>query len=78
MIAVRGDAYSGWGHSEFGGVLEPRKRPLFTDMTRGVYKYGNRLTPGLTEVRVYAAFLTAFQAEGLRVRFREIPALKTS
>ena len=44
----------------------------------GLYKYGNHLTPGLTEVRSYAAFFTSFPAEGLRVRFRAIPALKTS
>ena len=34
------------------------------------------LTPGLTEVRSYAAFFISFLAEGLRVRFRAIPALK--
>ena len=39
-----------------------------------MYKYGNHLTPGLTEVRSYAAFF----AEGLRVRFRGSPALRTS
>ena len=44
----------------------------------GVYKYGNHLTPGLTGVRSYAAFFTSFPAEGLRVCFRGIPALKTS
>jgi hypothetical protein len=43
-----------------------------------VYKYGIHLTPGLTEVRSYAAFFTSFLAEGLRVRFRAIPALKTA
>ena len=43
-----------------------------------VYKYGNHLTPGLTEVRSYAAFFTSFPAEGLRVRFQGIPALNTS
>ena len=43
-----------------------------------LYKYGNHLTPGLTEVRSYAAFFTCFPAEGLRVRFRAIPALKTA
>ena len=41
-------------------------------------QYGNHLTPGLTEVRSYAAFFTSFLAEGLRVRFRTIPALNTS
>jgi hypothetical protein len=44
----------------------------------GMYRYGNHLTPGLTEVRSYAAFFTSFPAEGLRVRFRAIPALKTA
>ena len=44
----------------------------------GMYKYGSHLTPGLTEVRSYAAFLTSLLAEGLRVRFRGVPALKTS
>ncbi len=44
----------------------------------GLYKYGNHLTPGLTEVRSYAAFFTSLPAEGLRVRFRAIPALKTA
>ena len=43
-----------------------------------MYKYGNPLTPGLTEVRSYAAFFTSFLAEGLGVRFRRISALKTS
>lgn len=47
-------------------------------LTPGLYKYGNRLTPGLTEVRFYAAFFTSFLAEGLRVRFRRIPALNTA
>lgn len=42
----------------------------------GMYKYGNQLTPGLTEVRSYAGFFTSFLAEGLRVRFQGIPALK--
>ena len=46
--------------------------------TVGLYKYGNHLTPGLTKVRSYAAFFTSFPAEGLRVRFRAIPALKTA
>ena len=41
-----------------------------------VYKYGNHLTPGLTEVRSYAAFFTSFPAEGLRVRFRANPGLE--
>ena len=44
----------------------------------GLYKYGNHLTPGLTEVRSYAAFFTSFLADGLRVRSRAIPALKTA
>ncbi len=43
-----------------------------------VHKYGSHLTPGLTEVRSYAAFFAFFLAEGLRVPLREIPALKTS
>ncbi len=43
-----------------------------------VYEYVNRLTPGLTEVRSYVAFLTSFSDEGLPVRFRAIPALKTA
>ena len=43
-----------------------------------LYKYGNHLTLGLTKVRSYATFFTSFLAEGLRVRFREIPALNTS
>ena len=43
-----------------------------------LYKYGIHPTPGLTEVRSYAAFFTSFLAEGLRVRFRGIPALKTA
>ena len=43
-----------------------------------MYRYGNHLTPGLTEVRSYAAFFTAFLAEGLRVRFWGTPALKAS
>ena len=49
-----------------------------TSDTAGVYQYGIHLTPGLTEVRLYAAFFTSFLAEGLWVRFRGIPALKTS
>ena len=44
----------------------------------GVYKYGSHRTPGLTEVRSYAAFFTSFLAEGLRVRFPGIPALNTA
>ena len=40
--------------------------------TFGMYKYGNHLTPGFTEVRSYTAFFTSFLAEGLRVRFRAI------
>ena len=44
----------------------------------GCTSTGNHLTPGVTEVRSYAAFFTSFLAEGLRVRFREIPALNTS
>ena len=43
----------------------------------GVQVYGNHLTPGLTEVKSYAAFFTSFLAEGLRVRCRGIPALTT-
>lgn len=43
-----------------------------------MYKYGNDLTPGLSEVRSYAVFVTSFPVEGLRVRFRVIPALKTA
>ena len=42
-----------------------------------MYKHGIHLTPGLTEVRSYAAFFTSFLAEVLRVRFRGIPALGT-
>jgi type I restriction enzyme M protein len=53
------------------------KQKVVDDNT-GVYKYGIHLTPGLTEVRSYAAFFTSFLAEGLRVRFRAIPALKTA
>ena len=34
-----------------------------------MYTYGNHLTPGLTEVRSYAAFFTSFLAEGLRFAF---------
>ena len=44
-----------------------------------LYKYGIHLTPGLAEVKFYAAALTSFPAAGFRVRrFRGIPALKTS
>ena len=57
---------------------DPMKTGKTRTETNGVYKYGIHLTPGLTEVRSYAAFLTAFLAEGLRVRFPGIPALKTS
>lgn len=43
-----------------------------------VYKYGNHLTPGLTEVRVYAAGLTSFLAGFFRAGdLAGIPALKT-
>ena len=45
---------------------------------RGLYKYGNHLTPGVTDDRSYAAFFTSFLVEGLWVRFRGIPALKTA
>ena len=34
-----------------------------------MYKYGNRLTSGLTGVGSYAAFFTTFLAEGLRLCF---------
>ena len=44
----------------------------------GMYTYGNCLTPGPTEVRSYAAFVTSFPAEGSRLRFLEIPGLNTS
>ena len=45
---------------------------------RRVYKYGNHLTPGLTEVRVYAAGLTSFLAGFFRAGdLAGIPALKT-
>ena len=47
--------------------------PAVSDRIVGVYKYGNHPTPGLTEVRFYAAFFTSFLAEGLRVRFRNLP-----
>ena len=44
-----------------------------------LYKYGNHLTPGLAEVRVYAPGLTSFPAEGFRLPvYRWIPALKAS
>ena len=43
-----------------------------------MYKRDSHLTPSLSEDRFYAAFFTSFLAEGLRVRFREIPALNTS
>ena len=46
---------------------------------RLLYKYGIYLTPGLAEVRIYAAGSTSFSAEDFRVRgFRGIPTLKTS
>ena len=50
----------------------------FFEGSSQVYWYGIHLTPGLTEVRSYAAFFTSLPAEGLRVRFRGIPALKAS
>ncbi len=43
-----------------------------------MYKYGNHLTPGLTEVRVYAAGFTSFLAGFFRAGdLAGIPALKT-
>ena len=54
----------------------PRAEVLLWKKGR-VYKYGNHLTPGLTEVRCYAAFFTSLLAEDLRVRFGAVPALKT-
>ena len=50
---------------------------LYQPATR-VYKYGNHLTPGLTEVRVYAAGFTSFLAGFFRAGdLAGIPALKT-
>lgn len=43
-----------------------------------MYKYGNYLTPGLTEVRPYATFFASFPGRGLRGALSGIPAFKTS
>ena len=36
----------------------------------GLHKYGNHLTPGLTEVRSYAAFFIAFWLRACGFAFR--------
>ena len=45
---------------------------------KNVYKYGSHPTPGLIEVRCYAAALTFFLAEGLQVSFQRSTAFWTA
>lgn len=77
LVAVEVGSDTGQAPETLARIPDPSGQIALRNWCR-VYKYGNRLTPGLTEVRFYAAFFISFLAEGLRVRFRGIPALNTA